>query len=271
MLWECCRCGVIFTEPQSIDRGTVRVYEHYHDGASFITPPTVEASLERLVKSSERFRRTGRWLDFGFGEGGLLAVAERYGWQSYGIEVSRRALEHGQERGWSVTCEPREDPRFVVGAFDVVSMVELLEHIPTPLRVLEDAARWLRPGGLLYITTPNVRSVNRRMLGTAWSIVCPPTHVILWTAPALRGALAVAGFQILRLRAEGWNPSEVLARLPWRTAGQGTVNRQQSGIALSEALARTKVRRAAKAAVNQCLSVLRLGDTLKAWALRESY
>jgi SAM-dependent methyltransferase len=220
------------------------------------------------VCSVEKFRRTGRWLDFGYGEGGMLAAAEQRGWLCHGIEVSRQALEHGQSRGWRVAMDPSTDPRFEAGTFDVVSMIEFLEHVPTPARVLRDVALWLRPGGLLYLTTPNIRSLNGRLLGLAWSVVSPPEHVVLWTTSALRNAVAAAGFQVIRVRTEGLNPVEFLARLRFRR-DTTPVNRNESAVALSEALSRSGLRRALKRAVNAGLSTLRLGDTVKVWALRE--
>jgi SAM-dependent methyltransferase len=225
-------------------------------------------SLERLVDSAERFRKTGRWLDVGYGGGELLAIAERHGWRCHGIEVSGQALDYGRGRGWAVTPNPSRDPRFEPAAFDVVSMIELLEHVPVPAQVLRDAAGWLRPGGFLYITTPNAASLNGRILGLDWSVVSPPEHIVLWTARALRQALDTSGFRVLRIRTEGLNPSELFARLRRRRGAVALVDRNQSAIALSETLSRGPLRRAVKRAVNAGLSALRLGDTLKVWAVR---
>ncbi len=148
----------------------------------------------------------------------------------------------------------------------MVTMIEVLEHVADPVRLLRDPARWLRPGGLLYVTTPNVRSLSCRILKQSWSVV--PQYLILWTPRALRVALARAGFNTSRLRAEGFNPAEILAWVRGgRSAAEG-VNRYESGLALSAALERTRVRMIAKAVVNRVLSALGLGDTLKAWASR---
>lgn len=267
-VWKCRRCGVVFIEPEAAPADIARVYDHYYDRASFQTTSTVAASLERLVRSAEEFRQTGRWLDFGYGEGGILAVAQGRGWLCYGIELSGQALEHGRSRGWTVASDPSSDQRFEPGTFDVVSMIELLEHVPAPAQILRSAAPWLRPGGLLYLTTPNVQSLNGRLLGLAWSVVSPPEHVVLWTASALRNALAAAGFRVVRVRTEGLNPAELLARLRSRR-NTAPVDRNQSAFALSEALSRSQSRRALKRVVNAGLSALRLGDTVKVWALRE--
>jgi SAM-dependent methyltransferase len=177
-------------------------------------------------------------------------------------------LEYGREQGWVVTAEPSADARFRAGVFDVVTMIELLEHIPDPDRLLRDAADWLAPGGLLYITTPNVRSLNGRILRLDWTVVSPPEHVILWTASALRRALAGAGLQVVRVRAEGCNPSEILSRLGRNRRREWPINRDESGRALSETFSRTRFRRAMKSAINEGLNALNLGDTLKAWAQR---
>ena len=267
-LWRCRRCQAISCGKSPGPTDSERLYEHYHDAARHTLAPTVEASLERVVSSAERFRLAGRWLDFGYGEGGLLEAAQRHGWVCYGVEISRSMLDYGASKGWAVTSDPRGDPRFADGTFDVVTLIEVLEHVADPICLLRDAARWLRPGGLLYVTTPNARGLNCRILGQAWSVVCPPQHLVLWTPRAFHVALARVGFKTPRLRAEGFNPAEILA---WVRGGQSaaeSVNRHESGLALSAALERSRVRRIAKAVVNRVLSALGLGDTLKVWASR---
>lgn len=267
-LSRCCRCYALLCTKVPGPRETGRLYEQYHDAARFTLASTVETSLERLVSEAERSRFTGRWLDFGYGEGGLLEVAQRHGWACYGVEISRSMLDYGSGKGWAVTSDPRGDPRFANGTFDVITMIEVLEHVADPVSVLSEAAQWLRPGGLLYVTTPNARGLNCRILGQAWSVVCPPQHLILWTPRALRAALARTGFKVSRLRAEGFNPAEILAWVRGGRSAAESVNRYESGLALSAALERSRVRRTAKAVVNRGLSALGFGDTLKVWASR---
>jgi Methyltransferase domain len=266
-LFECRRCRAVFSHPWPASAEMRDFYDRYYEQAGFVTAPTAIASLERVVKYAERFRQTGRWLDVGYGEGALLSIVQQRGWSCHGVEVSERVLEYGRGRGWAVTSEPQNDPRFIAGSFDVVTMIEFLEHVIVPGRFLTDGACWLRHGGLLYVTTPNIRSLNGRILGLGWSVVSPPEHLVLWSVPALRAAVTKAGFRVFRMRSEGLNPSEVLA-LTRRGKSGKPVDRNQSAIALSEALARTRTRRTLKAAANAGLNVLRLGDTLKLWARR---
>lgn len=268
-LQRCVSCGALFALDPASAGPAAYAYDAYYAQAQFQTPDPVRLSLERLVTSAERFRTTGRWLDFGYGEGCLLSAVESRGWRCYGTEVSPLALAHGDRRGWVVTREASRDPRFPPGEFDVVTMTEFLEHVPAPRRFLVEAAGWLRPGGLLYVTTPNARSLNRWILGPAWSIVCPPEHLTLWSPAGLARALRSSGLRPSRLRTEGFNPVEILSRVRRREGRPlAAADRNQAAFALNAALSASPSRRGLKRAINAGLSLLRIGDTLKAWALR---
>src|SRR5262249_10809678 len=210
---RCLNCGTTFTSCEAEARPLEELYHNYYELAPFEVEPPSAAWLERLAASFEPFRRSGRWLDLGYGEGGLLAAAEKLDWRCYGTEISPRALHYGTLRGWIVSSDADQDPRFPPEGFDVVTMIEVLEHLQDPQAYLTAALQWLRPGGLLYLTSPNANSLNRLFLGLDWSIFKPPEHVTIWTACGLRTALLRAGFLCSRIRTEGFNPCEVLARL----------------------------------------------------------
>ncbi len=229
-------------------------------------PPHAVRSLERLVDAAEPWRSQGRWLDVGFGAGDLLDIAARRGWQTYGTEVSRPALARAQARG-HVVADAFADQLFRPGSFDVVTMVELVEHVPAAAFFLGAAHRLLRPGGLLYVSTPNARSLNRRVLGSAWSVVSPPDHLVLFSPQALTARVRAAGFAVRTVRCEGLNPAELLARLRRRQLSP-SFHRQQAATEVAEAFTRSPLRRAAKRAANSLLSPPRLGDTIKIWSVR---
>jgi SAM-dependent methyltransferase len=259
---------VIFAAVAETRSTAPALYDELYRESSFEAPPTVAATLDRVVAAAEPFRRTGRWLDIGFGEGGLLSAAAARGWSCYGTEVSGVALEHGRYRGWSVSRDADGDDRFAPASFDVVTMIELLEHVSSPRAFLRRAARWLRPGGLLYLTTPNARSVNRWLLGPAWSIFRPPDHRTIWTAEALVRVLGEHGLVVDEVRTEGWNPSDVLSRIRSFVGPAVEANRNRTAVALNDYLSRSRSRRSVKAGVNAALNAARLGDSLKVRAVR---
>jgi len=265
-LLRCRRCGAIFLAEVPPGEAVQDLYQHYYDHASGELPAAARPSLEALVESAQAFRTDGRWLDLGFGEGALLEIARGAGWRCYGTEASPSALARGESRGFVVSAEPASDPRFPQGGFDVVSMVEFLEHVSEPRRFLTQAAGWLRPGGLLYLTTPNAHSANRWLLGAGWSVFAPPEHVVIAAPASLRRAAASAGFELVRLRTDGLNPGELLARV--RAKGAAQPSRNEVGFRLNDAISRTPARRRLKRLINGGLTLLGVGDTLKVWATR---
>jgi len=75
-LLKCRLCGSISTRLPADEPLRTRIYENYYNEASFEIPAATARSLDNLVASFEPFRRTGRLIDIGFGEGGLLSAAE---------------------------------------------------------------------------------------------------------------------------------------------------------------------------------------------------
>jgi SAM-dependent methyltransferase len=262
-LCRCVACATVVALHD--DPGTPRSadYASYLEGAGFETPDHAAVTLDRLVVDAGAYRSSGCWLDVGFGEGALLRAAASRGWRCYGVEVSRQALAHGRDQGWTVAEPSVAEGSFPVGAFDVVSLVEVIEHLEEPIPVLQQAVAWLRPGGQLFVTTPNARSLNGRLLGSDWSIFCPPDHLTIWTPRGLRTVLKALGLVHIRVRTHGLNPAEIMtARRP---PGQ-PIHRQDAADQLNRALQQTPVRRAAKRLANGMLSLAEVGDTLKAWS-----
>lgn len=274
LIKQCAGCRTLYAEVAFEDEQTAGevqdLYDHYYDRAEFSLHPAVAISLQKVMDSFKGFRRTGKLLDIGFGEGGLLSVAEKNNWECYGTELSPQALKYGAGRNWTVSKDALDDERFPKEGFDVVTLIELIEHVPNPDDFLQTARALLRPGGLLYLTTPNTRSINRRWLGVGWSVVSPPEHITIWSPTGIKKALERNNFSPQEIRTEGFNPVEILAQL--RAAGKNeppaAVNRNEAGYALNEAFTSSSWRRAVKTTINRGLSTFRLGDGIKVWAVK---
>jgi SAM-dependent methyltransferase len=265
-LHRCFGCRAVFVHPLPSVEDASRVYADAYAEPEPL-PGVIVESLRALVDGAAAWRREGRWLDAGFGDGSLLDVVASRGWTAFGTEVARPSLARAAARGFTVS-DDLGSASFPAGAFDVVSMIEVVEHVPAVEPFLAGAFRLLRPGGLLYVSTPNVRSLNARVLDIDWTVVSPPDHLVLFSAAALRRRLARAGFEVRRVRREGLNPSELRARLRSSGPPPADYHRQDAAIALAESFSRSPLRRAARRAANAVLSATGLGDTLKVWAVR---
>lgn len=94
-------------------------------------------------------------LDVGCNSGGLgrRLMAEK-GCTMFGVDVAPTMVERAREKGYEAVVAPAEELPYGDASFDVVVVSELLEHVHDPEPVLAEAARVLRPGGLLFGDVP---------------------------------------------------------------------------------------------------------------------
>lgn len=258
-LWG-CDCGSLNADVGWAD---LPMYSESYSTATFEAPPAVRRSLAETVSSVAVYRRLGCWADLGFGEGALLVEAMAQGWICAGTEISRASLEFGRAQGWDVRTSSQEWP---AESFDVVSVIEVLEHVLAPEELLREASRLLRPGGVLVATTPNIESLNFRVLGTSWTVVAPPEHITLFSAEALGRLTRRVPLEVLSLQTRGINPTEMIHR--HRGGAAVTASERNAGAQQLLAVTSSGRGRLVKRAVNLALNLLRAGDSLKLLAVK---
>lgn len=238
----------------------------YYSDANLSAPAFVERRLDEVVHRLASWRRTNRLLDIGCGAGALLDAATRAGWLAEGTEISETAVQSARSRGLNVFYGSLIDAQLPSEQYDVVTAVELLEHLLDPLALLVEVRRILRAGGLLWVTTPHGRGISARLLGTAWSVVSPPEHIQLFSVSGLRRLLRRAGFASMRIAAEGVNPIEIVRHLKGRSIAAS--ERVATSYALNERFTSNTGGRFIKSVINAVLSGSRSGDALKADAVK---
>ena len=210
-------------------------YTIYHQGAGAEQAVFEQSSglpASRSVRLLETFRDraglkpTGRMLDVGCGNGATIRAFGQVapGWTKAGTEFD------GKYRA-EVESIPHTEPlhvgpvEAVPGAFDVITMIHVLEHIVDPVDVLATLRGKLAPGGLLLIEVPHHPANPFELL-----IADHRTH---FTADSLVRALTAAGYEIVSV-AEDWIPKElsVVARaargaLPEQSLGDVAAARQR--------------------------------------------
>lgn len=117
--------------------------------------------------------RSGRLLDMGCGLGFFLARVARLGtWEPHGCEISPAAVRYAREKNGldNVVCSRLQDVELPRHAFDLITMWDVLDHVPCPDPLLQRCHALLRDGGMCFIRTPNVsiqlpRARFNRLLG----------------------------------------------------------------------------------------------------------
>jgi 2-polyprenyl-3-methyl-5-hydroxy-6-metoxy-1,4-benzoquinol methylase len=257
-LCRCASCRTLFTARLPRD-GEAKEYEEYYHEENLTVPPFVERRLEEIVSTFDDYRKLNTWLDVGCGAGALMRAAGTRGWEVVGTEVSESSVTALRKQGLEVHLG--ELQALDLPAFDVVSLVEVVEHVPAPRELVADAARLLRPGGALYITTPHGRGVSARVLRTEWSAVTPPEHLQLFSTRGLRTIVNAAGLEVRAMQTHAFNPYELLDAV--RKQDVRPLHRVESAYELNESLSGSPVRELVKRTANGTLNTLRLGDALK--------
>lgn len=146
------------------------------------------------------YKPCGRALEIGCGSGTFLGLLKHHGWQVAGVELSARAAAAAKEKlGVDVFVGPLEAAGFAADSFDYIHMSHVIEHLPDPVQSLREVRRLLKPGGEVYIETPNIDSLDYRQSGRYWFPLDTPRHLFLFAPTTLRRAVSEAGLQVHRL------------------------------------------------------------------------
>ena len=144
-------------------------------------------------------RLDARLLDFGAGSGELVEKLQKNGVLADGLERSEAARSSCLEKR---TIELFSDfKKIPTGYYQVVTMVEVIEHLTDINATLADLARVLEPSGILFITTPNRKGMRARLEKGCWKEAQKKFHLFLFDWQSLEYHLKKAGFvNIERIR-----------------------------------------------------------------------
>lgn len=153
----------------------------------------------------------GRLLDVGCGNGAFLALARQTGWEVQGLDFDQGAVNAARSRGLDVRHGGIELLADVSNAYDVVTLSHVVEHVHDPITLLANIQRLLKPGGRLWLKTPNLASVGANEFGSDWRDMDPPRHLVLFNRGSLQSALRRAGFSAIEWKFHGLAVFDVFA------------------------------------------------------------
>lgn len=150
--------------------------------------------------------RRPRLLDAGCGPGFFVQAAVQAGFVAAGVEVSESAVQYARDelsqQVWQGHVRPAD---LRGGPYDVVTLWDVIEHLPDPAAALAAVARVLPLGGLLALSTGDLSSLAARLSGRHWHLFTLPEHLWFFTRDSLRRLLRRCGFEPVDWRCEvGW-------------------------------------------------------------------
>ncbi len=154
--------------------------------------------FRRAAHLLERYRKSGRLLDVGSGFGFFVAEMKNRGWETAGVEISQKALDHARNiLGLTVHSGPLEEVGFPDNHFDAVTGFYVIEHLPFPKVFLKECYRILKPEGLLLLRYPHTTPIKNflRFLGVKNRLYDLPAHLCDFSPKILQECLEKIGFE----------------------------------------------------------------------------
>lgn len=201
-LVECNSCEFVFVSPLPAHpdffpfKYDVTKYENEYGRSS---KAKINKDIVSLV--GKRVGVKGTWLDIGANEGELLDRAYEQGHRTYGVEVSNRNLKpnHTFFKGTAIEFLNENQKKY-----DVVTLVDVLEHLEEPRSVLEAIFNTLNEEGLLYIKVPHYKGqlfkqkIAKLFSLNNYSVLEELDHINHYTPKSLKSGLVSIGFQVVK-------------------------------------------------------------------------
>lgn len=199
-------------------------YERYWSPGGYLPERRPLGALTALL--AEFIPDGASVLDVGCGDGAAVGTwCAAHNRRYVGTDVSHAAVALARQNGFEATvCHDAASLPFPDARFDAVSCLEVVEHLFDPLAALREAARVLRAGGVLLVTTPNIAywrwRVDMMLLGR-WNPLGDPLaarepwrdpHIRFFTLRVLRRMLVAAGLEPIRL---GAHHGSLARDVPW--------------------------------------------------------
>ena len=199
--WECAACGLLYQHPLPAASDMQRFADGEYTGGvyqEYVRARDLKyATFERRLAAVRRYAPGGRLLDVGCACGYLVDVALAAGYDAHGVEFSPAAIAQASARARPRILEGNVDELDLttLGAFDVVTAFDIVEHSLEPLKFLARLHDLLRVGGWLALTTPDAGHGLRYVMGKRWPMLQPLQHTFVFSQKSLRTALKRAGLE----------------------------------------------------------------------------
>lgn len=203
--YKCLNCDIEFIWPQPSQEEINNIYQNDYYKSWGINDDSNEksrlmkiATFNRYVDFIKKYKNTGRLLDIGCAFGYLLETVEDRGFDVYGVEVSKSSSNIAKDKfGDKIFNKQLEEVKFRDEYFDVITMFDLIEHIPRPQKFLKEIERILHKDGIIAIITPDTDSFSKNVLGFKNWFHYKPEHLFYYNKKSLNNLFNKFDFKIV--------------------------------------------------------------------------
>ncbi len=194
---KCKICGLIYVNPRPSPEELKEKYAGDYSQGYIDKKESKRKRAKKIVRKICRLKRGGNFLDIGCSAGFILEAARERGFTTFGCEISPIALKFAREElNLNVKAPFLEEANYPSEYFDVITMYNLLEHIPNPGTFLREVNGILKKNGIVEIWTPNIGHIKSRIKKDRWNNLIPPDHLFYFTIKTIKMLLKKYGLKI---------------------------------------------------------------------------
>jgi len=194
-LYACPNCG-LWMLPKA-ERDAFAAIPSKPDPAYLEEEAGRRKTSRRVLKRIEKLVPKGKLLDLGSAAGFFLDEAKSRGWEAKGIEFSSWSKNYAEEHfGLTIYDRPLEKLNWPKESFDAVTMLDVIEHVTEPRKLLSEVKKILKPKGVFVITTPNIDSLAAKLTKEKWYAILPG-HLFYLSSKTLEAILLEIGFRVV--------------------------------------------------------------------------
>lgn len=198
----CSTCGLLFVDPRPSDDALARCYEQHYftsskdwspigpnkDYLSSVVTPDQILGYNEIVSNLDLCDKAV--LEIGCASGALLhSLQQHMPARLVGIDIAEAPVKVGREcYGIDLRCTSLDGANFDQEEFDVILMLDVIEHVADVARFFAEAAKYLRRGGCMFVRTPNADSIT--VGGRRWTYLYEGLEHVVYLSPKTLAMLA---------------------------------------------------------------------------------
>lgn len=199
---KCRHCDHYFLSPV-LDEKLIRQY-YSKINSTYYNYPAIHAKLntdKNVVSRIQEFKKSGKVLEIGCGNGFLLKMLADIGYDCVGLEPSPKAFQFAkEENNLKVINSFLEANTFEENTFDVVIILDVLEHLYQPNEVMKLIYRVLKPEGIVLAVTGDVLSLNAKIWKSKWFYFFTWEHISFFSKSSLKQLFVKTNFHVLDVK-----------------------------------------------------------------------
>lgn len=202
---ECCHCHLARTWPAPLQG--VELEEYYEEKEDyemrFQNFALWQSFAHRTLNVIRKYKQNGNLLDVGCNVGIFVQEAQKYGFESYGVDFSEKAIQYGEMKlGLSGKLSKGTviDQKYPNDYWDIITYMQCFEHLEDPVTELKEVRRVIKPSGILIIDIPRFFSIWRVLLGKHWYCFSPNQHIWQCGRRGVSSILEREGFKVIEAR-----------------------------------------------------------------------